>query len=76
VNSFEERAAMRRASWTAFVAHSAKEAAARERTMEEAIPPAKRAEAVFELSLRMPWGANATQQRLDRSVARVERRGR
>lgn len=55
---------MRRASWTAFVAHSAKEAAARERTIEEAISPAQRAEAVFELSLRMPWGANAPQQRL------------
>ena len=74
MDSFEARAQRRRATWTGIVAHAPAEAAAFERAAAEAVPPAQRAEAIWELVLRMPWGTDATEYRLDRSVGRVQRR--
>jgi hypothetical protein len=68
--------AARRSDWEAFVAHGPAEAAAIERRIDSALAPHERAEAVWLLVQRMPWGDNASEHRLDRSVARVERRGR
>jgi hypothetical protein len=68
--------AARRADWQGFVAHSPAEAAAIKRHIESALAPHERAEAVWLLVKLMPWGDDATDYRLDRTLARVERRGR
>jgi hypothetical protein len=65
-----------RADWEAFVAHGPAEAAAIKRRIESALAPHERAEAIWLLVERMPWGDDASEHRLDRTVARVERRGR
>jgi hypothetical protein len=72
----EQRAAERRSTWQAFVAHSAAEAAAYERAQYAAMTPEERVATVWELTLRMPWGEDAAEFRLDRSLGRVERRRR
>jgi hypothetical protein len=76
MDSFEERAKARRASWRGYVARSAEEAARLEREIEASLTGAERVEAIWGLVLRMPWGDDASEYRLDRSVARVERRRR
>ena len=76
MNSFESRAAVRRATWTGTVARSFREDDELRRTAENKIPPHERVEAIWQLVLRMPGGDDAAEYRLDRSVARVERRGR
>ena len=76
MDSFEERATARRAGWRGYVARSAAEAARYEREIDAALTGAERVEAIWDLVLRMPWGNDASEYRLDRSVARVERRRR
>jgi hypothetical protein len=76
MSSAEERAAERRATWTGFLARSFEEAAAYKRAEDEAIPPHMRAEMIWELVTRMPGRGDASEFRLDRTVGRVERRGR
>jgi hypothetical protein len=76
METVEERAAARRASWVGIVAHSFREAEDLKRAAYDAIPPHERAEAIWELVMRMPWGDDATEYRLDRTVARVKRGGR
>lgn len=76
MESFEARAAMRRKTWKGFVARSFEELASYRRDANEAIPPSSRVEMIWELVRRIPWGSNATESRLDRSVGRVERRAR
>jgi hypothetical protein len=68
--------AARRANWQAFLARGPAEAAAIKRTIESEIAPHERAEAIWLLVQRMPWGDDASEHRLDRTLARVERRGR
>jgi hypothetical protein len=68
--------AARRADWQGFVARGPAEAAAIKRRIESALAPHERAEAIWLLVERMPWGDDASEHRLDRTVARVERRGR
>jgi len=58
------------------VARSYEELATFRRDAHDAIPPSARVEMIWELVQRLPWGSNATESRLDRSVGRVERRGR
>ncbi|HKU81644.1 MAG TPA: hypothetical protein VJP76_05695, partial [Candidatus Tumulicola sp.] len=76
MDSYERRAAARRATWSAFVARSAAGAAARERISDASIPPVQRVEMIWQLVLRTPGVEHASQPRLDRSVGRVERRRR
>jgi hypothetical protein len=76
MESQESRAAVRRVTWTGAVARSYGEADEIKREIESAIPAHERAEMIWQLTLRMQWGNNAAEYRLDRSVARVERRGR
>ena len=72
----ERRAVQRRETWNSYTARSAEEAAAHERAQEAATNPQERVNAIWELVLRMPWGADAAEYRLDRSLGRVERRRR
>jgi hypothetical protein len=74
VDTSESRALVRRATWTGFVARSNAEAEAYERRIESTLSPLERVEAIWELVLRMSWGNDAAEYRLDRSVDRVERR--
>ena len=76
MKTFEARAAARRANWSGVVARSHREAEDIKRAAQEAVPPHERVEAIWQLVLRMPWGNDAAEYRLDRSVARVKRRGR
>jgi hypothetical protein len=73
VDGFEERAAERRRTWSGVVVRSAEEAEAISRAADAAMTPVERMELVWELTLRMPWGDNATEFRLDRTLGRVER---
>jgi hypothetical protein len=72
----ENHAAERRRTWTGVVVHSAKEAEAISRASDAAMSPSERVELVWQLTLGMPWGDDATEFRLDRTVGRVERRRR
>jgi len=77
-DGFEERAAERRATMQVRVARSRAEVEALERARERALPPHARAEAIWPLVCEL-WimrGGDAAELRFDRSVARVERRGR
>ncbi|HUY11681.1 MAG TPA: hypothetical protein VMV73_05415, partial [Candidatus Dormibacteraeota bacterium] len=76
VDAFEQRAKIRRETWRGFVAHSPAQAATFEREAVIAMTPEERVAAIWELVLRMPWGSDGTEHRLDRSLARVERRKR
>lgn len=60
------------------VAHSKAEAIRFERERDRQLSPAERAEAVWDLTcdLFRMGGGDESELRLDRSVARVERRGR
>lgn len=76
--TFEERAKLRRQTMTAHVAHSKAEAIAFGRALESNLQPFERAEAIWSLVCRLmaARGGNAAELRFDRSVGRVERRGR
>ncbi len=76
--AFQERAMARRKRMFARVARTAQQRDAFEREREESLEPFRRAEAIWGLvcDLVALGGENGTQLRLDRSVARVERRGR
>jgi hypothetical protein len=77
-DGFEKRAAERRVTMQVNVAHSRAEVEALERARERALPPHARAEAIWPLVCEL-WimrGGDAAELRFDRSVARVERRGR
>jgi hypothetical protein len=76
MESFEGRAAIRRKTWKGFVARSSEELASFRWDAHDAILPSARVEMIWQLVRRLPWGSNATESRLDRSVGRVERRGR
>jgi hypothetical protein len=76
VDGFEKRAAERRRTWSGVVARSPEQAEAVSRAADAAMTPVERMELVWELTLRMPWGDDATEFRLDRTVGRVERRRR
>jgi hypothetical protein len=76
VDGCEERAAERRRTWSGVVARSAEEAEVISRAADAAMTPIERMELVWELTLRMPWGDDATEFRLDRTLGRVERRRR
>ena len=77
-DTFEARAAARRETMTARVARSKEEAESIERALEAQLKPSERAEAIWGL-VREPSaarGSDGSELRLDRSLARVERRGR
>jgi hypothetical protein len=76
MDASQKRAAERRRTWFGVVARSPEEAEAISRAADAAMTPVERMELVWELTLRMPWGDNATEFRLDRTVGRVERRRR
>jgi hypothetical protein len=75
---FAKRAEERRRSMTAFVARSWAQADAIGAALERRMTPEQRAEAVWGLTCEL-WsngGDDGSQFRLDRSVARLERRRR
>ena len=76
--NFEERAKERRATLTARIARSPQEAAALERDRENALLPFERAEAIWSVvrDLTAARGNDGSELRLNRSLARVKRRGR
>lgn len=78
MDEFEQRSLERRRSMTAWLARSKAEAAVRHEALDRSMPPAQRAEAVWTLTWEL-WstgGRDGGQRRLDRSVARLERRRR
>jgi hypothetical protein len=78
VNEFEQRAAERRKSMTAHLARSKEDAQKYADEFDRAMSPVERVEAIWDLSWKL-WtagGERGTQRRLDRSVARLERRRR
>jgi hypothetical protein len=77
-HSFAERAAARRKDMVAQVARTREERRAFEFERDRSLPPYRRAEAIWGLvrDLVTLRGEDGTQLRLDRSVARVERRRR
>jgi hypothetical protein len=77
-DSFEKRAAARRKTMTGHVAHSIAGARVLERARDEQLEPFQRAEAIWGLvrDLAAVRGSDGSELRLDRSLARVERRGR
>jgi hypothetical protein len=76
--AFERRSAQRRQSMDARIARSKEEAEVLARERENALPPFERAEAIWGLlrDLATIRGSDGSEFRLDRSVARVERRTR
>jgi hypothetical protein len=74
--AYERRAAERRATWRGTVAHSFDEAEAISRAGDRELSPSERVELIWTLVQRMPWGNNASQFRLDRTLGRIERRRR
>ncbi len=76
--SFEARANDRRDTMIARVARSPEEVRRFERERERSLQPHERAELIWQLTceLAVRRGTDAPQPRLDRSLARVERRGR
>jgi len=74
VDSYANRVAMRRVTWYGFVARSPEEFERIKHDLDRSMTPSQRAETIWELVTRMPWGADASEYRLDRTVARVERR--
>lgn len=75
---FQERARRRRQGMSARLARTGEQRDAFEGEREGALEPFRRAEAVWSLvcDLEALRGENGAQLRLDRSLARVERRGR
>lgn len=76
--TFEERSKHRRETMSGHVAHSKLEARALERAREQSLEPYERAEAIWGLvcDLVAARGSDGAELRLDRSLGRVERRGR
>ena len=76
--SFKQRSAERRKTMTVRVARSRQEMEAFEVERERSLEPFRRAEAIWPLvcELEMMRGGDGTEFRLDRSLARVERRRR
>ena len=74
-DSFVKRANERRSTWTGYVARSFDEAAAHKRSIDDAIPCSERVELVWALVCAQTetWGSDASEYRLDRTLARVER---
>ena len=74
MSSFEQRAAERRRSMTAYVARSKDEARRYTETLDRAMSPVERVEAIWGLTwdLLEIGGHGGAQRRLDRSVARLE----
>lgn len=77
-DDYRERAELRRRTMTARVARSPEEARRFEREREAGAEPFQRAEAIWPLvrELTAMRGDDGSQLRLDRSLARVERRTR
>lgn len=75
---FENRAKLRRSTMTVKVARSREEREAFERERESLLLPHERAEAIWGLvtELMALRGSDGSELRLDRSFARLERRGR
>lgn len=76
METFEQRAQRRRATWTGFLARSPDQLAAFERNAIRAMAPEERVAAIWGLVLAMPGRNDAAEYRLDRSLARLERRKR
>ena len=77
-DAFKKRAAMRRGSMVVGLARSPEERRMLEFEREQAVEPFRRAELIWPLvcDLSALRGEDGTELRLDRSFARVERRGR
>ncbi len=76
--AFQERAWRRRQGMSARLARTREQRDAFETKREEALEPFRRAEAIWSLvcDVEALRGENGAQLRLDRSLARVERRRR
>lgn len=77
-DSFERRADERRKTMTVKVARSKSEARAFELQRDRSLTPSQRVDAVWFLTcdLAAIRGLDESELRLDRSLARIERRGR
>jgi len=77
-DTFEQRVALRRATMTARLVHSHEAADRVSEELERMIEPSKRAEAIWGLTCELArlQGLDESELRLDRSVARLERRKR
>jgi len=76
--AYERRAAERRAEMVAFLAHSKSEIEAAEARIDAQLTPEERPVAIWSLVCQLSTlrGIDAAELRLDRSLARIERRRR